>query len=115
MGVVGKIRRKKSQIGAFISVVSDMVCPLPSFCINLLKLSLFRSAQQLDLQHQPETEPEKSVNYSFAPETLLQSAYCSCETDIWMLGYMASQANHGPRFFFFFIDKHIICILPFKR
>lgn len=31
---------------------------------------------------------QTNVDYSFAPETLLHSAYCSDKTDIWMLGYM---------------------------
>jgi hypothetical protein len=30
--------------------------------------------------------PEKDHNYSFAPETLLERATCSPETDVWMLG-----------------------------
>ncbi|KAF9477399.1 kinase-like protein [Pholiota conissans] len=30
--------------------------------------------------------PEKSHNYSFAPETLLERATCSPKTDVWMLG-----------------------------
>lgn len=54
----------------------------------------------LDFGHaqQSNYEPEKEGDYSLAPETLLQTASCSPQTDIWMPGYMASHANHRPFF-----------------
>ena len=66
--------------------------PSPTHWIYFLKLFLPLSAQQLNPRDQP-VSAKTNVDYSFAPETLLHSAYCSDETDIWMLGYMASQAN----------------------
>ena len=71
-------------------MVLDMVCILPPRLINIL---IFLPAAQ-----QSNYEPEKKGDYSFAPETLLQSASCSPQTDIWMLGYMASHANRRPFF-----------------
>lgn len=35
-------------------------------------------------------KPEKNGDYLSAPETLLQDASCSCQTDIWMLGAMVT-------------------------
>ncbi|EDR03773.1 uncharacterized protein LACBIDRAFT_331197 [Laccaria bicolor S238N-H82] len=46
-----------------------------------------RTAQQSNY------EPEKEGDYSLAPETLLQTASCSPQTDIWMPGYMAKQLH----------------------
>jgi hypothetical protein len=91
MGLNGQIRGKMLQIGDCISMVSDMVCILPPRLIIIL-IIIFPAAQQSNY------EPEKKGDYSFAPETLLQSASCSPQTDIWMLGYMASHANRRPFF-----------------
>ena len=38
-------------------------------------------------------KPEKKEGYLSAPETLLQNASCSLQTDIWMLGCLVSQAE----------------------
>ncbi|CAA7267219.1 unnamed protein product [Cyclocybe aegerita] len=45
-------------------------------------------------------KPEKNGDYSFAPETLLQQASCSPQTDIWMLGIMTfTLLTGGPPFY----------------
>ena len=38
-------------------------------------------------------KPEENEDYLSAPETLLQSASCSLQTDIWMLGCLVSRAQ----------------------
>ncbi|PPR02727.1 hypothetical protein CVT26_009438 [Gymnopilus dilepis] len=40
-------------------------------------------------------QPEKDVDYFGAPETLLHSASCSLQTDIWMLGSLAYELLTG--------------------
>ncbi|PPQ96199.1 hypothetical protein CVT26_005510 [Gymnopilus dilepis] len=44
-------------------------------------------------------QPEKDVDYFEAPETLLQSASCSLQTDIWMLGSLAYELLTGNLLF----------------
>ena len=38
-------------------------------------------------------KPEKNEDYLSAPETLLQGASCSLQTDIWMLGCLVSRTQ----------------------
>ena len=44
-------------------------------------------------------KPEENNNYLSAPETLLGNASCSIQTDIWMLGIMASRWQEIHYFF----------------
>ena len=59
-------------------------CPLPFLSGSFYH---FFIAQQWTYK------PERKEGYSSAPETLLQNASCSLQTDIWMLGCLVSQAQ----------------------
>ena len=72
--------------GRSISMALVMV-RLFLICASSLGFLWFKIAQHRSFK------PELGVDYLSAPETLLQEASCSPQTDIWMLGCLVSRAQ----------------------